>query len=56
MARTIDAIAELRAHYHLTAKMADQNFTQAIRIADLGYVIVHGEIQFEGQRPLAAQR
>ena len=28
--------------------MAEQNFTQAIRIADRGYVIVHGEIAFAG--------
>ncbi|MDE1571139.1 ABC transporter ATP-binding protein [Aquabacter sediminis] len=49
VARTIDAIAELKAHYDLTVIMAEQNFTQAIRIADLGYVIVHGEIQFEGR-------
>jgi len=28
--------------------MAEQNFTQAIRIADRGYVIVHGRIEFEG--------
>jgi branched-chain amino acid transport system ATP-binding protein len=29
--------------------MAEQNFTQAIRIADRGYVIVHGHIEFEGR-------
>jgi branched-chain amino acid transport system ATP-binding protein len=28
--------------------MAEQNFHQAIRIADRGYVIVHGRIEFEG--------
>ena len=47
--RTIDAIAELKAAYKLTVLMAEQNFTQAIRIADSGYVIVHGEIAFEGK-------
>ena len=26
--------------------MAEQNFAQAIRIADRGYVIVHGRIAF----------
>jgi branched-chain amino acid transport system ATP-binding protein len=26
--------------------MAEQNFQQAIRIADRGYVIVHGQIAF----------
>jgi len=29
--------------------MAEQNFHQAIRIADSGYIIVHGEIVFEGR-------
>ena len=28
--------------------MAEQNFAQAIRIADRGYVIVHGRIEFAG--------
>ena len=28
--------------------MAEQNFNQAVRIADRGYVIVHGKIAFEG--------
>ena len=33
----------------LTVLMAEQNFHQAIRIADRGYIIVHGEIVFEGR-------
>jgi branched-chain amino acid transport system ATP-binding protein len=48
VARTIDAIKELKDHYQLTVLMAEQNFTQAIRIADRGYVIVHGRIEYEG--------
>jgi branched-chain amino acid transport system ATP-binding protein len=28
--------------------MAEQNFNQAIRIADRGYVIVHGRIEYQG--------
>jgi branched-chain amino acid transport system ATP-binding protein len=28
----------------LTVLMAEQNFNQTIRIADRGYIIVHGEI------------
>jgi branched-chain amino acid transport system ATP-binding protein len=48
VARTIDAIKQLKEHYQLTVLMAEQNFTQAIRIADRGYVIVHGKIAFEG--------
>jgi branched-chain amino acid transport system ATP-binding protein len=49
VARTIDAIAEMKQRYSLTVLMAEQNFTQAIRIADRGYVIVHGKIAFEGR-------
>jgi branched-chain amino acid transport system ATP-binding protein len=48
VARTIDAIGQLKEHYKLTVLMAEQNFTQALRIADRGYVIVHGKIEFEG--------
>ncbi len=49
VSRTIDAIAEMKARYALTVLMAEQNFNQAIRIADRGYVIVHGKIAFEGR-------
>jgi len=48
VARTIDAIAEMKTRHSLTVLMAEQNFTQAVRIADRGYVIVHGRIAFEG--------
>ena len=48
VSRTIDAISEMKQRYALTVLMAEQNFTQAIRIADRGYVIVHGKIAFEG--------
>ena len=46
--RTIEKIQELKDHYQLTVLMAEQNFNQAVRIADRGYVIVHGKIAFEG--------
>jgi branched-chain amino acid transport system ATP-binding protein len=49
VSRMIDAIAEMKSRYNLTVLMAEQNFTQAIRIADRGYVIVHGKIAFEGE-------
>src|SRR5205807_4554068 len=49
VSRTIDKIQELKDRYQLTVLMAEQNFTQAIRIADRGYVIVHGQIAFEGR-------
>src|SRR5215468_2585820 len=49
VSRTIDAIRELKQQYQLTVLMAEQNFPQALRIADRGYVIVHGRIAFEGK-------
>jgi branched-chain amino acid transport system ATP-binding protein len=49
VSRTIDAINEMKQRYALTVLMAEQNFNQAIRIADRGYVIVHGKIAFEGR-------
>jgi branched-chain amino acid transport system ATP-binding protein len=49
VARTIDKITELKERYRLTVLMAEQNFPQALRIADRGYVIVHGRIAFEGK-------
>ena len=49
VSHTIDTIKTLQTKYHLTVLMAEQNFTQAIRIADRGYVIVHGKIAFEGK-------
>jgi branched-chain amino acid transport system ATP-binding protein len=47
--RIIEKIKELKDSYRLTVLMAEQNFTQAIKIADRGYVIVHGKIAFEGR-------
>jgi branched-chain amino acid transport system ATP-binding protein len=49
VSHTIDTIRELKAKYQLTVLMAEQNFNQAIRIADSGYVIVHGKIAYEGK-------
>jgi branched-chain amino acid transport system ATP-binding protein len=46
--RTIEKIKELKERHQLTVLMAEQNFNQAVRIADRGYVIVHGKIAFEG--------
>jgi branched-chain amino acid transport system ATP-binding protein len=48
VSHTIGKIKELKEQYGLTVLMAEQNFHQAIRIADRGYIIVHGEIVFEG--------
>ena len=45
----IGKIRELKEKKNLTVLMAEQNFNQAIKIADRGYVIVHGQIEFEGK-------
>ncbi len=49
VSRTIEKIGELKDKFKLTVLMAEQNFHQAIKIADRGYVIVHGHIEFEGK-------
>jgi branched-chain amino acid transport system ATP-binding protein len=48
VSHTVTKIKELKESYGLTVLMAEQNFHQAIRIADRGYIIVHGEIVFQG--------
>jgi len=45
----VDKIGELKSRRQLTVLMAEQNFHQAIRIADRGYVIVHGRMAYEGR-------
>ena len=46
---TVSMIKQLKERHGLTVLMAEQNFHQAIRIADRGYIVVHGEIVFEGK-------
>ena len=46
VSRVIAKIRELKAERNLTVLMAEQNFNQAIKIADRGYIIVHGDIAF----------
>ena len=48
VSRVIAKIQELKARTRLTVLMAEQNFNQAIKIADRAYVMVHGRIEFEG--------
>ena len=48
VSQTITKLKELKDDYKLTVLMAEQNFNQAMRIADYGYIIVHGEIVFQG--------
>jgi branched-chain amino acid transport system ATP-binding protein len=49
VSHTITTIRDLKERYGLTVLMAEQNFHQATRIATRGYIIVHGEIVFEGK-------
>ena len=49
VSQTIAQIGELKERVGLTVLMAEQNFNQAIRIADRGYIIVHGEIAVAAQ-------
>jgi len=49
VSHTVTMIKTLKERYGLTVLMAEQNFHQAIRIADRGYIIVHGEIVFDGR-------
>lgn len=49
VAQTITKIGELKRQAGLTVLMAEQNFHQSIRIADRGYVIVHGEIAVDAR-------
>jgi branched-chain amino acid transport system ATP-binding protein len=48
VSNTITMIKQLKERRGLTVLMAEQNFHQAVRIADRGYIIVHGEIVFQG--------
>jgi branched-chain amino acid transport system ATP-binding protein len=47
--RVISKIKELKEKRDLSVLMAEQNFNQAVKIADRGYIIVHGQIEFEGR-------
>jgi branched-chain amino acid transport system ATP-binding protein len=49
VSRVIAKIRELKERRGLTILMAEQNFNQAIKIADRAYIMVHGRIEFEGQ-------
>src|SRR5689334_21548522 len=49
VSRVIAKIKELKDKRDLTVLMAEQNFNQATKIADRGYIIVHGKIEFEGR-------
>jgi len=55
VSRTMEMIALMKEKLGLTVLMAEQNFHQAVKIADRGYVIVHGHIEFEGESAAALQ-
>ena len=56
VAQTIDIIQDMKDRFGLTVLMAEQNFHEASRIADRGYIIVHGEIAFEGKNLVELQQ
>ncbi len=49
VSQMISKIKELKEMKNLTVLMAEQNFNQAIKIADRGYVIVHGKMALSGE-------
>jgi branched-chain amino acid transport system ATP-binding protein len=48
VSHVIAKIKELQQQFGLTVLMAEQNFHQATKIADRGYILVEGRIVFEG--------
>jgi branched-chain amino acid transport system ATP-binding protein len=42
-------IKELKEKYNLSILLSEQNFAQATKIADRGYILVEGKIVFEGK-------
>ncbi len=42
-------IKELQRERGLGVLMTEQNFSQAIKIADRGYILVQGQVKFEGK-------
>ena len=55
VSQMIAKIKELKELRNLTVLMAEQNFNQSIKFADRGYVIVHGQIEFEGEDAAALE-
>jgi branched-chain amino acid transport system ATP-binding protein len=55
VSRVIAKIKELKEEKGLTVLMAEQNFNQAIKVADRAYVMVHGRIEFEGKNAAELQ-
>lgn len=55
VSKTIETIAALQKQLGLTVLMAEQNFRQAIRIANRGYVLVRGQIAVSAEDAHALQ-
>jgi len=51
VSEVISKIKGLKEEFGLTVLMTEQNFNQAIKIADRGYIIVEGKIKFEAHTP-----
>jgi branched-chain amino acid transport system ATP-binding protein len=49
VSKTIETVAALQKQLGLTVLMAEQNFRQAIRIANRGYVLVRGRIAMSAE-------
>ena len=49
VSHVIAKIKEMQEQYGLTVLMAEQNFHQATKVADRGYILVEGKIVFEGR-------
>ena len=48
VSQVMETLARLKAERGLTVLMAEQNYREAARIADRGYVLVHGAVAFGG--------
>ncbi|MBF0276794.1 MAG: ABC transporter ATP-binding protein [SAR324 cluster bacterium] len=48
VSQLMTSIKEMKENLNLTVLMTEQNFSQATKIADRGYIIVHGKIEFRG--------
>lgn len=48
VSQVMETLAQLKAERGLTVLMAEQNYHEAARIADRGYVLVHGQVAFGG--------
>ncbi len=49
VSKTMGAIGHFKSHRELSVLMAEQNFRQAVRFADCGYVMTHGDIVVSAQ-------